>query len=154
MSETVAASKPFEATSKSILGNTVGGASQKRIAASFDRSLHQPFRLDNKGMNKELTMKDQEKALNVSNQEIKIPEWWQKKGVANAHRTLTELQNHRRKGFIPDMSFDLDGDGIVGNRDLVISKLFDKDGDGKLNAEERKNAEEAIKNVSVKISLS
>jgi hypothetical protein len=30
----------------------------------------------------------------------------------------------------------------------VISKLFDKDGDGKLNAEERKAADEAIKNVS------
>ena len=32
------------------------------------------------------------------------------------------------------MSFDLDGDGVVGNRDLVLSKMFDKDGDGKLNA--------------------
>ena len=68
--------------------------------------------------------------------------------MAGAHRTLTDLQNNRRKGFIPDISFDLDGDGIVGNRDLVISKLFDKDGDGKLNKEERKNAEDAIKNVS------
>ena len=26
-----------------------------------------------------------------------------------------------------DLSYDLDGDGIVGNRDLVLSKLFDKD---------------------------
>ena len=48
-----------------------------------------------------------------------------------------------------DPSFDLDGDGIVGNRDMRISKLFDKDGDGKLNARERRNAEEAIKNVSL-----
>jgi hypothetical protein len=37
----------------------------------------------------------------------------------------------------------------VGNRDYVISKLFDKDGDGKLNAEERRAAEEAIRNVSL-----
>ena len=50
--------------------------------------------------------------------------------------------------------YDLDGDGVVGNRDLVISKLFDKDGDGKLNAEERRNAEEAIKNVSARLILS
>jgi hypothetical protein len=42
----------------------------------------------------------------------------------------------------------LDGDGNVGGRDYVISKLFDKDGDGKLNAEERKNADEAVRNVS------
>lgn len=44
------------------------------------------------------------------------------------------MQANRRKEFVPDISFDLDGDGVVGNRDLVIAKLFDKDGDGKLNA--------------------
>lgn len=49
-------------------------------------------------------------------------------------------------------SFDLDGDGIVGNRDYVISKLFDEDGDGKLNASESKKAYDAIKNVSKKFS--
>ena len=49
----------------------------------------------------------------------------------------------------PDISFDLDGDGIVGNRDLVIAKLFDKDGDGRLNASERRNAEQAIRDVSI-----
>lgn len=31
------------------------------------------------------------------------------------------------------MTFDLDGDGIVGNRDMFIAKIFDKDGDGRLN---------------------
>jgi hypothetical protein len=49
---------------------------------------------------------------------------------------------------MPDISFDLDGDGYVGNKDYVLAKVFDKDGDGKLNAEERKNALEAIKAVS------
>lgn len=34
---------------------------------------------------------------------------------------------------MPDISFDLDGDGKVGGQDLVIAKLFDKDKDGKLN---------------------
>lgn len=51
------------------------------------------------------------------------------------------------------MSFDLDGDGIVGNRDLVIAKLFDKDGDGKLNKAERSAADEAIRNVSINKAL-
>jgi hypothetical protein len=44
------------------------------------------------------------------------------------------MMHGRRREMQPDISFDLDGDGIVGNRDLVLSKLFDKDGDGKLNA--------------------
>jgi hypothetical protein len=39
--------------------------------------------------------------------------------------------------MIPHHSYDLDGDGIVGGRDLVISKLFDKDKDGRLNTAER-----------------
>ncbi len=49
---------------------------------------------------------------------------------------------------MPDMSFDLDGDGYVGNKDFVLSKIFDKDNDGKLNEQERKNADEALKAVS------
>ena len=43
----------------------------------------------------------------------------------------------------------MDGDGFVGGRDYVISKIFDKDGDGKLNQEERKAADEAVRNVSI-----
>ena len=46
----------------------------------------------------------------------------------------------RKKEFIPDPTFDLDGDGIVGGRDLVLAKRFDKDGDGRLNTGERKAA--------------
>jgi hypothetical protein len=42
---------------------------------------------------------------------------------------------------MPHISYDLDGDGIVGGRDLVIAKIFDKDQDGRLNTTERKNAE-------------
>ena len=45
---------PFEATSRSILGKT--GA--QKVTSSFDRSTHQPFRLDNKGLNKEANWKD------------------------------------------------------------------------------------------------
>ena len=32
----------------------------------------------------------------------------------------------------------------------MISKIFDKDGDGKLNEEERKAADEAVRNVSTR----
>ena len=58
------------------------------------------------------------------------------------------MVERRRQNQKPDMSYDLDGDGVVGNRDFVLAKLFDKDQDGKLNEQERKNAEEAIRNVS------
>lgn len=51
---------------------------------------------------------------------------------------------------MPDISYDLDGDGYVGNRDFVLAKVFDKDGDGKLNQTEKLQALEAIKNVSEK----
>lgn len=80
---------------------------------------------------------------------IQVPEWWNDKNSNGQKiKTNTELQEARRQAKIPHISYDLDGDGNVGGRDYVISKLFDKDGDGKLNAEERKNADEAVRNVS------
>lgn len=36
----------------------------------------------------------------------------------------------------------------------MIAKIFDKDNDGKLNQNERKEADEAVKNVSFNLSLS
>jgi Ca2+-binding EF-hand superfamily protein len=48
--------------------------------------------------------------------------------------------------MIPHISYDLDGDGYVGGRDLVMAKHFDKDGDGKLNEVERSNAMKALAN--------
>ena len=47
---------------------------------------------------------------------------------------------------MPDMTCDLDGDGIVGGRDMVIAKYFDEDKDGKLNEKERAEAIKALKN--------
>ena len=84
--------------------------------------------------------------LGAPGEEVKIPTWWQ--SGSQTTKTLSALNQNRRKEWVPDISFDLDGDGVVGNRDLVLSKMFDKDGDGKLNANERKAAEEAIRNVS------
>lgn len=50
---------------------------------------------------------------------------------------------------MPHISYDLDGDGFVGGRDYIIAKQFDKDGDGRLNTNEKKNALEAVKNVTI-----
>ena len=58
--------------------------------------------------------------------------------------TRTKLMQARQKEMIPHISNDLDGDGYVGNKDLVIAKHFDKDGDGRLNTGEKANAMKAI----------
>jgi hypothetical protein len=46
--------------------------------------------------------------------------------------------------MIPHISYDLDGDGYVGGRDLVIAKYFDKDEDGRLNTAEKADAIKAL----------
>ena len=70
----------------------------------------------------------------------KIPPSWE--GVS---KTRSKLLEDRRASIIPHISYDLDGDGIVGGQDLVLAKMFDKDKDGRLNTTERANAEEALK---------
>ena len=78
--------------------------------------------------------------------QIKIP--WEDKRQLNGATPMTrsKLLERRKLEKIPDISYDLDGDGYVGGRDCVLSKRFDIDGDGKLNEQEKKNALEAIKN--------
>lgn len=44
---------------------------------------------------------------------------------------------------MPDPSFDIDGDGFVSQKDFKISHYFDKDNDGRLNTQEKKNALQA-----------
>jgi EF hand len=51
-------------------------------------------------------------------------------------RTRTVMLKERRMANIPDITYDLDGDGSVNERDYALAKMFDKDGDGKLNHEE------------------
>ena len=52
---------------------------------------------------------------------------------------------NRKSEMIPDITYDLDGDGYVGGRDLVVAKHFDKDEDGRLNTAEKANAIKALK---------
>lgn len=79
---------------------------------------------------------------------MRIPEWWSKPGIPDElKQTRTKLNEVRRKERVPHISYDLDGDGFVGGRDYVIAKHFDKDEDGRLNTQEKKNALEAVKQV-------
>ena len=89
-----------------------------------------------------------EKKFNIlaEKNNIKIP--WDTNNPLNQSTpmTRTKLLERRKKERIPDISYDLDGDGFVGGRDYVLAKRYDVDGDGKLNEIERKNALEGIKN--------
>jgi hypothetical protein len=119
----------------------------------FDRTKHMPPRLNNKGLNidaramqgNKLRNAGQSNILETSDKNSKIPDWWTKTEKSNLNGSRTEMIQRRREMGKPDLSYDLDGDGVVGNRDFVLAKIFDKDQDGKLNQQERKQAEEAIK---------
>jgi hypothetical protein len=54
------------------------------------------------------------------------------------------MLRERRKARIPDISYDIDGDGIVNDRDYALAKMFDKDGDGKLSQAEFQAAIKAL----------
>ena len=71
----------------------------------------------------------------------KIPTDWTKVPKVSTRVDLLEL---RKKENLPDISYDLDGDGVVGGKDYCISKRFDLDCDGKLNNKEKAKAIEAI----------
>ena len=46
--------------------------------------------------------------------------------------TKTKLNENWRKDLKPSITYDLDGDGVVGGKDLVISKKFDTQNKGYL----------------------
>lgn len=101
------------------------------------------------GFNKEATLKERANQAGFVDKakETKLPNWWGCEQNPNARKDRTELFAVRKSEKAPHISFDLDGDGFVGNRDYVIAKHFDKDGDGRLNAVERANAEQALREV-------
>ena len=54
-------------------------SSTDNLGGTFDRSTHKPFRLDGRGMNKEITVKDQDRAVADSygtDAPVKIPAQW------------------------------------------------------------------------------
>lgn len=40
--------------------------------------------------------------------------------------TFTKLKEYRKAEALPDISYDLDGDGLVGGRDYVVARRFDE----------------------------
>ena len=111
-------------------------------------------RIDVFGWNLSIKKKPGDDGSNILTHYNRIPEWWSRPGqTEDQTKTRTKLHDQRRKERIPHISYDLDGDGYVGGKDYVVAKQFDKAGDGKLDAEERKAALEALKNVSETLVL-
>ena len=52
-------------------------------------------------------------------------------------KTLSEYKEKLRTMNLPHISYDIDGDGIVGPEDLFMAKRFDIDGNGVLDREEQ-----------------
>jgi hypothetical protein len=71
----------------------------------------------------------------------RIPSAWEKVPKVATRSELLEL---RRKENLPDISYDLDGDGVVSGKDYYLGKRFDVDGDGRLNSRERAAALTAL----------
>lgn len=69
-----------------------------------------------------------------------IPQSW-----TGNKRTVNDMLAERKTAKVPDITYDLDGDGVVSNRDYFFGKMFDKDGDGRLNTPELSAAKTALK---------
>mmetsp|Transcript_49700 Transcript_49700/g.118429 ORF Transcript_49700/g.118429 Transcript_49700/m.118429 type:complete len:655 (-) Transcript_49700:63-2027(-) len=74
---------------------------------------------------------------------IEHPRWLQ---PAPPIKTRGELMQARKAARVPDSTYDFDGDGVVGSLDFMIGRNFDRDCDGKLSIEERRQAEKALEN--------
>lgn len=121
----------------------------RSVINQLDPLKHMAPRLDRTGLNKNNLCVGEFNALkSIEDKNLKIPQWWQQQN-SPSKQTRTQMLHNRKVADCAHMSYDLDGDGYVGNSDYLISKLFDKDQDGILNEHERKTALEAIKHVSL-----
>lgn len=58
--------------------------------------------------------------------------------------TVTKLKEMRKREILPDLSYDLDGDGFVGGRDYVVARRFDEGFKNYLTEEERGKVKKAL----------
>ncbi|CEO95496.1 EF-hand domain-containing protein [Plasmodiophora brassicae] len=67
---------------------------------------------------------------------------WESKPL---HTSCRNLRHDRARADAPDPSFDVDGDGVVGTTDLLFATMFDADRDGRLNADEARRCQDALR---------
>jgi len=112
---------------------------------SWNPLTHQPPRIDSFGFNREPNSTQvgrfQENIL--ADNAVALPKAWT---TLTQVKSLTQLQQKRKAEFKADPSYDLDGDGFVSSREYFIAKIFDKEKKGHLTSQERKEAEDALRN--------
>ena len=62
------------------------------------------------------------------------------------NKSLSKLKELRRREFVPDPTYDLNGDGTVSQKEMLIATKFDKNHDGVLTEQERNDCIQALKN--------
>ena len=80
----------------------------------------------------------------VGQETVNCLDGWRQAGEIQRHASGQELWHSRWKGLQPDVSFDVDGDGVVSSEDLLVAREFDKDGNGMLDGEERRELRRAL----------
>ena len=115
--------------------------------SSFDPLTHIPPKYDIYGYAKPPNQNNRYNILAEKDQ-IKIP--WEE-GLKSRNNILTrsELIERRKQERMPSLTYDLDNDGYVSQKDYIISRLYDSNKDGILAPEERKKALEDLKNNNV-----
>ena len=69
-------------------------------------------------------------------------------GSLQEKMTRTKLIEKRKKEALPDLTYDLDGDGFVGGRDYMVARRFDKGAKNYLTKDEREEVFKALGEVS------
>lgn len=74
-------------------------------------------------------------------EDVRHHKWLQPTPAVNTREKLIKA---RQQGRVPDLSYDFDGDGVVGETDYFTGKFFDKDKDGRLSTAEREDARQQL----------
>ncbi|KAL1518838.1 hypothetical protein AB1Y20_003115 [Prymnesium parvum] len=81
---------------------------------------------------------------------VSIPAHWTHPAL---HKTRSALQAARHSALTPDMSYDIDGDGFVSQRDYHHARKWDSERIGKLTSQQRELAlKEEYSSLSAKLT--
>ncbi|CAI2366709.1 unnamed protein product [Moneuplotes crassus] len=120
---------------KSILSGPLSPKPPGASRNAFKPMYHHLPTYNKQGNEIEVYHKLNAKNITAEKDNIRIPSKW--KSNKDIIRTQSNLARVRKQDWIPDPSFDLNGDGTVSAHEYAIAKLFDFDFDNKLNAEEK-----------------
>ena len=60
------------------------------------------------------------------------------------HKTQSDLRRTVKRSTIPHISYDIDGDGIVTQKDMRVAREVDRDAAGVLNTERQTKGKEML----------